>query len=367
MLRVGLIGCGNIADQHVQKIQAISDCELVGVCDKEELMAKQLSDRYKVNRYFTDVTSLLEQTAPNVVHITTPGTSHLVLGRLCLEAGCHIFVEKPFALTAGDAELLIKLANEKRLKVTVGHNLQFSHASMRMRKLISDGYLGGPPVHLESYYGYDLGDAKYARAILGDRSHWIRSLPGRLLHNLISHGIGKIAPFIASDNPRVIALGFKSAILDSIQENDIIDELRVIIHDEDYMTAYFTFSTQIRPVLRHFRIYGPKNALIVDDDHQIVLKLQGRKYKSCLNQFVPPYKFAVQHLANLRHNLLKFVRNDLHSDSGMTYLINAFYRSIVEDTPIPISHREIIVTARIMDLIFQQIYEEPVHRSEIID
>jgi len=43
-----------------------------------------------------------------------------------------------------------------------------------MRTLIQEGYLGGPPVHMKSVYCYNLGDARYARALLGDRDHWVR-------------------------------------------------------------------------------------------------------------------------------------------------------------------------------------------------
>ena len=52
MIKVGIIGCGKIADQHASAIQSIDDCEIVGVCDKEELMAIQIADRFKIKKYF---------------------------------------------------------------------------------------------------------------------------------------------------------------------------------------------------------------------------------------------------------------------------------------------------------------------------
>ena len=58
-----------------------------------------------------------------------------------------------------------------------------------MRALVGRGYLGGAPVHMESYYCYDLTQPGYARALLGDKQHWVRRLPGKLLQNIISHGI----------------------------------------------------------------------------------------------------------------------------------------------------------------------------------
>ena len=48
-------------------------------------------------------------------------------------------------------------------------------------------------MHIESCYGYDFGDKGYARALLGDKQHWVRKLPGQLLQNIISHGTGRLA------------------------------------------------------------------------------------------------------------------------------------------------------------------------------
>ncbi|MGO9272852.1 MAG: hypothetical protein ACLQOO_21885, partial [Terriglobia bacterium] len=138
-------------------------------------------------------------------------------------------------------------------------------------------------------------------------------------------------------------------------ESEIVDELRVIISDSERTTAYFTFSSQMRPSLHEFRIYGPKNGLILDRDHEIVLKLRGAKFKSYADYFIPPALFAKQHLGNLIGNLRLFLANDFHMDSGMKFLIESFYRSIRDGTPAPIPYREILLTARIMDDIFEQL------------
>ncbi|MFN0171051.1 MAG: Gfo/Idh/MocA family protein [Bryobacteraceae bacterium] len=358
MFKVGIVGCGKIADAHMSHIQGMEGCEIVGVCDREPLMAKQLYERYPVKRYFTDVASLVSGAQPDVVHITTPPGSHFELACFCLEHGCHVYVEKPFTLDANQAQRLVDLAEEKGLKLTVGHNDQFSHASRRMRALVASGYLGGPAVHMESYFCYDLRDASYARAMLGDHQHWVRRLPGKLLHNIISHGVARIAEFLTTDYPEVIAHGFVSPLLKSIGETDIVDELRVIISERDQTTAYFTFSTQMRPSLHEFRIYGPTNGLILDRDHEIVLELRGAQFKSYANYFLPPLLFARQQLRNLLGNAKLFLASEFHMDSGMKYLIESFYRSIREGTPVPIPYREILVAARIMDSIFNQL---PVH------
>ena len=68
-------------------LQRIKDCEIVGVCDREPLMARQLYERFPVKRYFSDLTELLSDARPDVVHVTTPPESHFDIAKLCLEWG----------------------------------------------------------------------------------------------------------------------------------------------------------------------------------------------------------------------------------------------------------------------------------------
>ena len=354
MLRVAIVGCGKIADAHASQIQRIAGCEIVGVCDTEPLMAAQLYQRFPVGAHFSDVNALITDARPDAVHITTPPESHYDLARWCLERGCHVYVEKPFTLRTADAESLIALATRKGLKLTVGHDDQFSHVTRRMRGLVGQGALGGPPIHMESTYCYDLGDG-YARALLGDRRHWIRRLPGKLLHNVISHGVARIAEFLSGDRPQVIAHGFVSPRLAAMGEREIVDELRVIIQDANSTTASFTFSSRLRPTLHQFRIYGPGGGLVLDQDQETLVRVRGARHKSYGEKFVPPVTLAAQHLGNAVRNMRAFLARDFHMKSGMKYLIESFYRSIAEDRPVPIPYREIVLTARIMEDIFDQI------------
>ena len=356
LLRVALVGCGKIADDHAAAIQRVKRGRIVAVCDREELMAHQLAERYPVERTFTGLDLMLREARPDVVHITTPPQSHFQIARQCLEYGCHVYVEKPFTLDAREAAQLIDLAQSRGLKLAAGHDDQFRHAARRMRALIQAGYLGGRPLHMESYYCYDLGYGSYAKALLGDKSHWVRKLPGQLLHNIISHGIARIAEYLQTENPEIIARGFVSASLRERGETELIDELRVMILENERTTAYFTFSSQMRPSLHQFRVYGPKNGLILDQDNETLIKLHGKRFTSYAEQFIPPVQFTRQYLGSWCHNLRLFLSRDFHPKSGMKFLIDQFFLSIRENRPPPIPYREILLTARIMDSIFSQIY-----------
>jgi predicted dehydrogenase len=355
MLKIGIVGCGKIADSHAAQIQRIKGTEIVGVCDREPLMAQQLCDRFSVKQSFMELPELLERAKPDVVHITTPPQIHFEAAKLCLQAGCHVYVEKPFTVNEREARELIALANERGLKLTAGHDNQFRRAAIQARELVRAGYLGGNPVHMESYFCYELGPGGYAGVLLSDKQHWVRRLPGQLLHNIISHGIARIAEFLQTESPQVIAYGFVSPFLRSLGEREIVDELRVIISEECGTTAYFTFSSQMRPSLHQFRLYGPKNGLMVDQDQDILIKLPGLMRTSYLEQFVSPAATGWQYFGNTWSNVRTFLHRDFHPKAGMKHLIESFYHSILEDTPVPIPYREIILTTRIMDAIFTQL------------
>jgi predicted dehydrogenase len=331
-------------------------------------MARQLAERFKIDGVFSDADEMLKTISPDVVHITTPPQSHFPLAKASLEAGSHVYLEKPFTVTGEQAEALIKLAEDKNIKITAGHNLQFTHEMLEMRRLIREGFLGGEPAHLESYFSYDLGDPTYAKGLLQDQNHWVRKLPGGLLHNIISHGVAKLAEFLDDDMTEITAIAGQSPRLKSLDDEQILDELRVLLRDKTGRTGWFCFSTQLKG-LNQFRLHGPEGSIVVNHISGAIVRDKYRPCKSYLTYFVPPLRAAREHVRNARINFTNFVRQRLHQDSGMKELIERFYNSVRSGSPPPIPYREIILTARIMDEIFVQIYggQKPQGRQNTIE
>ncbi|HVU15383.1 MAG TPA: Gfo/Idh/MocA family oxidoreductase [Candidatus Didemnitutus sp.] len=356
MIRVAIIGCGKIADQHVQAIARIPDATLVGLCDREVLMAGQLAERSGRVPAFGDVSAMLAGVKPEAVHITTPPQGHFALARECLEAGSHVYLEKPFTITAAEAEALVALAERKSRVLTAGHNLQFTLEMLAMRDAVREGFLGGKPVHLESHFSYSLDDATYVGPILGDPNHWVRRLPGQLLHNVVSHGIAKLAEFLDDDLAVVSAHGAQSPKLKAMGGAEVLDELRVHLRDGSGTTAYFCFSTQLRPGQNRLRIFGPQNALTVDHATGSLIRHESRGDKSYLTYLLPPLREGRQHLRAAWRNFRALAGRRLYQDAGMKELVERFYQSASTGLPPPIPTREIILTARIMDEIFRQVY-----------
>src|SRR5439155_7477634 len=141
----------------------------------------------------------------------------------------------------------------------------------------------------------ELGDLSYVGPLLGNARHWVRRLPGQLLHNLISHGLARLAEFLDGDLTELVASAHQSAQLRNLGGQDVMDELRVLLRDRTGMTAFFCFSTQIKPGLNRFHIRGSVNSIIADHASGSVIRDVGRSYKSYLTFLVPPLHNAREH------------------------------------------------------------------------
>jgi predicted dehydrogenase len=360
MTRVAIIGCGFIADQHADQLRALPGLEIAAACDSEELMAIQLADRFRIPHIFTDAAEMLRTIRPDAVHITTPAQSHFLLARMCLEAGSHVYIEKPFTETAAEAETLLCLARDSRRRITVGHNLQFSPEALRMRELVKAGFLGGPPIHLDCIQCYSHDEPTYGKAVLGDPHHWVRRLPGSLLQNLISHGISKLAEFLKGESPEVVSISFSSPYLKRLGLTDIMDEVRAVLRDEAGTTANFLFTTQFGAGSNELRLYGKTGNLVMDNTYRTVVRMRPSHRKSYLRYFLDPLTHGREHARNSIRNLRLFAKNEFHMDSGMRKLIELFYAAVKDVGPDPLPAEEILRTSRIMETIFAQMPNRPV-------
>ena len=161
--------------------------------------------------------------------------------------------------------------------------------------------------------------------------------------------------FSISELMEIAATAHQSEQLRSLGAQEVMDELRVLIRDKSGTTAFFCFSTQMKG-LNQLRVYGPANSITADIITGSLVRNTSRSYKSYLTYFIPPLRNAKEHFRNAQCNIANFLRRRLYQDFGMKELIERFYDSIRTNEPPPIPYREIILTARIMDEIFAQIY-----------
>ena len=147
-MRAALIGAGQIARQHLSCLKTLPGVEVVGVCDLSPAVAESIAERYGVKAWFIDFAAMLRDVKPDVVHVTTPPTSHFRLAMDSLSSGAHVIVEKPATATLAELEQLVSFAGERQLLFTEDHNYVFNHATREIAHWVETGALG-PVVHVE--------------------------------------------------------------------------------------------------------------------------------------------------------------------------------------------------------------------------
>jgi predicted dehydrogenase len=356
-LKVAIVGCGKIADGHIEEIQKLSNlAEVVAVCDLEPLMAEQIAVRYGLSATYSDFDQLLERERPDVVHIATPPGAHLPLATRAIEAGAHVFVEKPLAPELEQCRAMIDAAEAANRKLTVGWTSFFAPPAVAMRELIAEGAIGDV-VHVESYYGYDLSGA-FGKALLSSGDHWVHRLPGKLLHNTVDHMFNKMVEFIDDDSPRVLATGLRrrEQRFGDLRD-DMHDELRLILRGGG-VTGYGTFSSHISPASEYCRIYGTKDSLDVDFVSRAVTFATRAKLPSAIGRLVPAFEQAYRFASEGGRNLVRFAKSDFHFFAGLQELFRLFYRSILDDSPPPIAYRDILRVCYMHDQTWAQLAAE---------
>jgi predicted dehydrogenase len=149
MLRIGIAGCGRAARAHLDPLLALDGVRVVGCADPDPEAARALAGRVAVEQAvpaFADLRDLLAQAAPEAVAIFTPHRSHYRLAMDALQAGCHVFIEKPLSTNVQEAVDIVGLARARDLKVGVGHQYRLRPSLAEARRLLADGAIG--EVHL---------------------------------------------------------------------------------------------------------------------------------------------------------------------------------------------------------------------------
>jgi len=352
-LNIGIVGCGKIAEGHIEAIQKLSCARVLAVCDLEPILGEQLALRYSIPHWYTDFDHMLSKHRLDVIHIATPPHSHLALAQQSAEAGCHVFLEKPLAPNAIDGRLLIERLQRTSRKMTINYWYNFEAPALALKEFVARGELG-EPVHIESYYGYDLaGD--FGRALLSDKRHWVHQLPGRLFQNIIDHAINKITPFLPDDTLEIVARAYRRRQLTNDDTDRVLDELRVMILG-GRVSAYATFCSHARPVGHFVRVYGTKNTVNVDFTFRSMLVEGKQTLPSAFGRLLPPFKSSWHSLRQATHNVREFAGSRFHFFAGMNRLLSLFYESILHDTPVPIPYEEILRVSEIMDEISAQVY-----------
>ena len=354
VLRIGIVGCGKIADGHAEVLRYMEGVELVAVCDREPILAEQLAVRFGIAGWYEDMAAMLERERLDVVHITTPPGVHLALTRQAVAAGCHVFLEKPLALTAGESLELIEAVVSGGRMMSINYWPNFDPPAMELKRMLRDGVIGDP-VHVEAFIGYDLAGA-YGQALMGDAAHWVHRLPGKLFQNMMDHIVNRIVPLFPAEEPEVHAFAYKRREAVRGDGTDaLLDELRVVLK-AGAVSGYGSLCSHARPVANTLKVYGTKSTVEVDFNNRTVVSALGQRYPSALGRLFPAFGMARQYLKQGMGNVGAFRRSEFQFFAGMTTLLGMFYEAIRTGGEPPIAYREILEVVRVMDQVIEQVY-----------
>ncbi len=154
-MKFGILAAGKIAHKMAAAVSGIPEVEKYAVASRDPEKAEAFGRKWGFQKVYGSYEEMLEDEELELVYVASPHSFHYRHARMCLEHGKHVLVEKPFTVNAGQAEELIKLAEEKGLLITEAIWTRYMPSRFMLDTLLADGVIG--EVHsLTANLGYVL-------------------------------------------------------------------------------------------------------------------------------------------------------------------------------------------------------------------
>jgi predicted dehydrogenase len=191
-IKVGVIGCGYWGPNLIRNFVELPNADLVAVSDLREERLGHIKSRFPKIEVTKDYCSLFSMGLDAIV-VATPPYTHFQIAKECLQHDMSVLVEKPLTLSSRDAEELIMIAQERDLRLMVGHTFEYNSAVQTLKQIIHSGELG------EIYY------IDAVRVNLG-----LFQPQSNVLWDLAPHDISILLHLLESDPISVSAQGLDS-------------------------------------------------------------------------------------------------------------------------------------------------------------
>lgn len=271
ILGVALLGYGAIGAEHAAAVSATQGLRLIGVADRDPSRVASALESWSEARAYESADDLLADPAVDVVIVSTPPDSHARWATEALQAGKHVVVEKPMALTSAECDALLETGQRLGLTVSVYQNRRFDPDYRLIKRTVSSGSIGDV-FHLEAFVGgyghpcnYWHSDAAVSGGALFDwGSHIVDQvldlMPGDVdfvtgvNHKRVWHDVtnadharmtltfagGEEATFVYSDiaaalKPRWFILGTRGAITGEWRDASVVRRSAIGTLDEDVL------------------------------------------------------------------------------------------------------------------------------------
>jgi predicted dehydrogenase len=339
-LKGALIGCGAIAREHLAALAELNNVEVVGLCDLSAARAEATAERFGIRKWYTSYQQLLTEAHPDLVHITTPPSSHFSIANACLSAGLNVICEKPITVDYSDFCTLKELATKNQCMLMENQQLRFHSSVLRIRDLISSGELGDL---LEVQIFVAVNSA--AGSPYADRNapHFSLSLRGGIIGDFLPH----IAYLMHIFTGSVIDLRtlWTKRVVDSPHP---ADEFRALIKGER-ATGYVAFSGNAQPggfwlIVNGTRMRAEANLFELP-------RITFRRFRSGEPALMSLVDGIIESRDGLKGTVAAFWKKlgGVGSYDGLTEIMARTYHAVEMNEPQPVPLEEIDEVARLVD------------------
>lgn len=322
--QVALLGTGYIAAWHARAIASVPGVELVAVCDQVGSRATTFAQAFGISRTYGDLKTMLANERLDSVHVLVPPDAHFEAARTILCAGVNAFIEKPMGTSPYECEKLVRLAQERELRLGVGHNFLFSECYVRLRDDIQKGVFG-PIDQLTITWHHEL-----PQATSGPFDIWMLREPPNIMLEVGSHCVAQMLDLVGipdtlkanASNPVDLPTGqkfYRRWQVNAFKGPTAI-ELRC-----SFVPAFAEYTIQVR---------GSLAAATVDFDRNTYTLRRHRPLSEDFDRYAMVADGAGSARRQARRTLRNYVLSKLHLGSnGTPYgasiaaAMNAFYAS----------------------------------------
>lgn len=336
-MRTALIGAGRIARQHLAYLGELPGVEVAAVCDLSPATAECAAERFGIPSWFTDHRVMLDDVRPDVVHVTTPPTSHFRLAMDSLEAGAHVIVEKPVTSTLGELEALARRAEERGRVVVEDHNILFERAPREILRRIQSGEFGAV-THVEVLICLDLRPGGFADP---NSPHPTLALAGGAIADFLPHLAALTYLFVGPHRrAQTVWTKRKPSVLP-------YDEFHAVV-DAERGTATLGFSASSQPDAFWLRVYG-EHMQATANLYETRLTFDGlragpRPLRSFLNGLAEARAIRRSAFGTL---FRKFGRGP-GGYEGLGEVLRGTYRALADDSALPVPARQVLSVSRLV-------------------
>jgi predicted dehydrogenase len=336
-----LIGCGAIAREHLRALETLENVEVAAVCDLSPARAEATAERFSISKWYSNYPEMLANTRPDLVHITTPPSSHFDIAKDCLAAGLNVLCEKPITADYQQFSILKHLALENQCALMENHNLRFHSSIQRIVNLLRTGELGDV-VDVQVCYSLNVTDLKRPYAD-PNAAHYSSVLRGGVIGDFLTH-VAYLTYIFCGPVLEVRTLWRKHEA-DSVLS---ADEFRAIIKGER-APAHIAFSGNAQPEGVWVRVSGTR--MHAEANLFAPPRLTLRRLRKGEPALMSLFDGIVEARDVLTGTLAGFVRKLAGKSryDGLSELIAATYRALELHNPQPIALDEIDNVARLVD------------------